>query len=307
MEAALVAVRLAQFAAAFILVGTPVFALAFAARFPPHTDIGRDFARWQQRCQRRAAIAALATALLWLDLEAAIMGNGWDQAVDPATLALVLFDTAFGRAWRWHLAIGAVLLGVAWQRPARVAATAVIAALGTAFVAGLAWAGHAVMHPGVSHLANQVVHLLAGALWLGSLPALLLILVRARREPAAAWTEAVHTMLPLYSRAGYGAVALVLLTGILNSTFLVGSVAALATTLYGRVLVAKIALVLVMVGIAAVNRFWLLPRGPAPLPERERRIALRLLCRSVAIELGTGVLVLAAVSVLGTLPPALAP
>jgi putative copper export protein len=50
-----------------------------------------------------------------------------------------------------------------------------------------------------------------------------------------------------------------------------------------------------MVGIAAVNRFVLMPRRAAG--------SLRL---SVAIEVGTGGLVLAAVSILGTLPPAMA-
>jgi copper resistance protein D len=109
-------------------------------------------------------------------------------------------------------------------------------------------------------------------------------------------------MLPLYSRAGYAAVATVLLTGLLNSMFLVGSVAALFGTVYGRTLLAKVSLVLLMVAVAAANRFVLQPRIVAGAGAADARA----LWRSVAVEQVLGMLVLAAVSVLGMLPPALA-
>jgi putative copper resistance protein D len=292
MEAALVALRFVQFAAAMVLFGAPVFALALGLRFPAGSAVRRDFDRWLRRCLVGAAIAALASAALWLDLEAGIMGNGWDRTLDPGTIALVLFDTMFGRAWCWHLGVALALLGMILLSPARVG---VIALMGAALVASLAWAGHGVMHPGFGHVAIQAVHLLAGALWLGSLPALLHLLANVRLDRSPEWQDALSYMLPLYSRAGYVAVILVLATGILNSLLLVASMGDLATALYGRVLLVKIALVLLMVGIAAVNRFVLMPRRAAG--------SLRL---SVAIEVGTGGLVLAAVSILGTLPPAMA-
>jgi putative copper resistance protein D len=111
-------------------------------------------------------------------------------------------------------------------------------------------------------------------------------------------------MLPLYSRAGYAAVGAMLLTGLLNSWFLVGSIAALSSTPFGRVLLAKIILVLLMIGVAAGNRFVLQPKimtagGDGAVPMGK-------LWRSVALEQIIGGLVLAAVSVLGTLPPAMA-
>ena len=160
------------------------------------------------------------------------------------------------------------------------------------------------MHPGPWHLLVQILHLLAGGLWLGSLPALFHLAARARRQGASEAHEALRRMLPLYSRVGYAAVGTVLLTGCLNSWFLVGSIAALRDTPFGRVLLAKIFLVLLMVGVAAVNRLVLQPRIIAPCSAGA--VAARALWRSVALEQVTGGLVLAAVSVLGTLPPAMA-
>ena len=162
------------------------------------------------------------------------------------------------------------------------------------------------MHPGLSHVLVQAIHLLAGGVWLGSLPALFHLAARARRTGfgfahATAAQEALRRMLPVYSRMGYAAVGAVLLTGLLNSWFLVGGVTALTSTAFGHVLLAKVALVLLMVGVAAINRFVLQPRIVAP--DGDGAVPVRALWRSMAVEQGLGVLVLAAVSLLGTLPP----
>jgi putative copper resistance protein D len=288
-----------------MLFGCSAFALTLATRFPAASAVRQDFDRWLRRSLLLAGIVALVSAALWLDLEAGIMGNGWSRTFDPDTIALVLFDTSFGHAWCWHIGFGAALLGLVLLAPARSGATALAAMLAVAFVASLAWAGHAVMFPGNSHLMVMVIHLLAGAVWLGSLPALFHVLTEARRDRSADWQDALSYMLPIYSRAGYVAVSLVLLTGILNSWFLIGGIGKLGTTPYGQVLLVKIALVLAMVGIAGINRFALLPNIAIPGPESASIAAARALRCSVAIELGTGALVLAAVSVLGTLPPAM--
>jgi copper resistance protein D len=301
MGDALVAVRLVQFAAAMMLMGAPCFVLALAAACPDAAELRREFERWLRRCLFVAALAALASALLWLDLEAGIMGDGWGRMLDPGTIAVVLFGTVFGRAWCWHLGLEVALLGVIVRAPAR--ATSLTAALAAAHVASLAWAGHAVMRPGLSSVLVMAIHLLAGGLWLGSLPALHHLASQARGRGTAEARTALRRMLPLYSRAGYAAVALVLATGLFNSLFLVGSVAALLTTSFGHVLLAKILLVLVMVAVAADNRLIIQPRILAV--DDVRAVPISTLWRSVALEQTVGVLVLAAVSLLGTLPPAL--
>jgi len=300
VETALAAARLVQFAAAMVLLGSPAFALGLALRCTGFAAAERGFERWLRRTLLAAALAALFSAALWLDLEAAVMGNGWSEALDRDTVATVLFDTLFGPAWLWHMGLEAALLVVLLALSGRLA-LALVVPLAAAHVGSLAWAGHAVMHPGAAPLVVQALHLLAGGLWLGSLPALFHLLACARAAPSAALDRAVRTMLPLYSRVGYGVVALLVLTGIGNSIFLVGSVGALLTTAFGRVLMLKLVLAAIMIAVALGNRFDLMPqvargKGPAPVAALARR---------VAVEQGLALLVLAAVSVLGLLPPAL--
>jgi putative copper export protein len=86
----------------------------------------------------------------------------------------------------------------------------------------------------------------------------------------------------------------------------VGSVSALTETLYGRPLLAKIGLFLLMLGFATVNRLRLTPRITADAVaglEQPRRITGRL-ARNSVYEFALGLVVLTIVGVLGTLPPA---
>jgi hypothetical protein len=88
------------------------------------------------------------------------------------------------------------------------------------------------------------------------------------------------------------------LLGAINTLFLVGSLDAMFDTTYGRLLAFKILLFLVMVVVALVNRFRLAPRISREVS------ALRALGRTVALEQGLALAVLAIVSVLGTWAPA---
>src|SRR5947207_15687451 len=99
---------------------------------------------------------------------------------------------------------------------------------------------------------------------------------------------------------GYVAVALIAaLTGAINTLLLVGSLSAMFGTPYGRLLAFKILLFLAMVVMALINRFRLAPRISRDVG------ALGVLGRTVALEQGLGLAILAVVSVLGTWPPAI--
>ncbi|MFE7129773.1 copper resistance protein CopC [Streptomyces sp. NPDC057638] len=106
----------------------------------------------------------------------------------------------------------------------------------------------------------DIVHLLAVAVWLGGLVALLTALHRAPSiEP-----EAVRR----FSRAAFVSVVVLALTGLYQSWRQVGSWSALTGTEYGKLLLAKVGLVVVMVAVAWFSRRWTarLPRtatGPA--------------------------------------------
>ncbi|MER7738450.1 copper resistance protein CopC [Streptomyces sp. NPDC096538] len=127
---------------------------------------------------------------------------------------------------------------------------------GTVVAAGLAasWAmsEHASqgLQPGVA-MPVDVVHLLAVAVWLGGLTALLAALYRA---PAASpvGRDAVRR----FSRLAFGSVVTLAVTGVYQSWRQLGSWSAFTDTRYGQLLLAKIALVAVMVGVAFVSRRW---------------------------------------------------
>jgi hypothetical protein len=108
-----------------------------------------------------------------------------------------------------------------------------------------------------------------------------------------------------FSTLGIASVATLLATGLINTWYLAGSVPALVGTDYGRLLLAKIAVFLCMVAIAAFNLLRLTPRIVKIANVTAAQHALGQLRRNAAIETVAGAIVLTIVGVLGTLPPAI--
>ena len=243
-----------------------------------------------------SALVAVATAIFWLMLEAASMGDGWAAAVDPPTVGAVLGETSFGAVWRWRLALAALL-------PAAVirgrCAPSLRLGLAGLFLGSLGLTGHAVIGEGIAgvlHRSAQVTHLLAAGAWLGGLVPLAM-LVADVGLPAT--DLALEPALRRFSGLGYTAVGLVLATGAINTSFMLTSRLQVLGTTYGRALLVKLALVAVMLGLALLNRLVLVPQMA-----RSTAAALARLRRSLTIELALGAAILAVVSVLGMLPPA---
>lgn len=284
MKDATIAIRLILFAAAMLAFGTAAFRVYVRG-------VGADLARGLARVIRLAAIVAFLASLAMVPATAADMAGAAGAAAYPSTWATVLLSTQFGHAWCWHLALAFALVVTAQIRAD--GPTLVLSALS---LASLAFVGHASDMeglPGLGHELNQAVHLLAAGAWLGGLWPLNALLRRTRPDDPAIQDGVAH-----FSQMGYVAVALIAATGIINTCTLVGSLAALLGSAYGRLLSVKITLYLVMVAIALTNRLALAPRlatdGAAPA---------RLAC-SVVVEQALGLAVLAAVSVLGTWAPA---
>src|SRR5260370_6085996 len=96
------------------------------------------------RCIVAASIIVAAlSALGWLGLEAASMGEGWADALNPGVLGLVLTDTAFGAVWRWRLGLLALfLIALATGRHDR---WPLVAPASAVLLASLGLAGRAIM------------------------------------------------------------------------------------------------------------------------------------------------------------------
>ncbi|MEU3981492.1 copper resistance protein CopC [Streptomyces sp. NPDC026672] len=145
---------------------------------------------------------------------------------------------------------------------------------GTVVAAGLAasWAmaEHAStgLQPAVA-MPVDVVHLLAVAVWLGGLVALVVALYRAPAE-----TPVESAAVRRFSRLAFGSVLALVATGVYQSWRQLGAWSAFTDTRYGQLLLAKIALVLVLVALAFFSRRWTarLTDGTtaAKQPEKER-------------------------------------
>src|SRR5207253_5378156 len=113
------------------------------------------------------------------------------------------------------------------------------------------------------------------AAWVGALvPLALLVGVawRNRDEPSVAIAREATLR---FSTLGIVSVATLVATGAVNSWVLAGSVHALVGTDYGRLLLVKVALFLVMLSIATVNRLRLTPRLVQDVDTAGSRDALR--------------------------------
>ena len=97
----------------------------------------------------------------------------------------------------------------------------------------------------------DVLHLLAVAAWLGGLGALLVALYRAPAD-----TPVDAPAVRRFSQVAFGSVLALIATGTYQSWRQLGSWSAFTDTRYGQLLLAKIALVVVLVGVAWISRRW---------------------------------------------------
>jgi copper resistance protein D len=301
MDEVLYACRFVQFTAVMLIFGTAAFRVYALASGDTRAApiILAEFEAWFGHVTLAAALVALISAIALVFCQAAVMAGSPAAAIDFAAVSAVLLETGFGRVWCWHLLLAAILvLACLGRHPRRP----VVQFLSLGLLASLGWVGHAAMDAGlagIAHEINQSMHLLAAGLWLGGLAPLAWVLRQVRRQPGDFEISVARVALRNFSQMGYVAVALIALTGAINTLFLVGSLDAMFDTPYGRLLAFKILLFLAMVVVALINRFRLAPRISGDPG------ALRALGRTVALEQGLALAVLAIVSVLGTWPPAL--
>jgi putative copper resistance protein D len=281
--------RAVHFAALALLFGAPLFRLAIAQGPPPGWPAGRGI-------ELAATLAALVSGLGWFAGVAATFAGGWSDALAPDILQAVTFETRFGHLWTGRLVVFLALLAVqAWGRPSRWRDGALVA-LAAAATASLIGVGHGMTGAGGGrvvawiHMGADVTHLLCAMGWVGGLFCLAQVLWRAVAGDLGA-TD-LRLTLSRFSHLGYWLVALLLISGCINALVLVPRPDSLVTSDYGRALLVKLGLVLIMVGFALYNRVVLVVRKDA-----------RALWRSVLAEQGIGLAVLASVAVLGTIHP----
>jgi copper transport protein len=226
------------------------------------------------RTPRAPRVTLLGAALVLLGCAGALLLKGpldaglGASALGRGELVSEVLESTYGRATLSRALLALLLAAlVALRRRLTVRELGAYAAvLGACIAVSFALAGHAAAG---SHrtlaLLSESVHVLAMSAWLGGL--VLLLAGAVWREPDA------HRVLLRFSTLALTSVAALVLTGLFQSWRQVGSLAALGPTTYGRELLVKTGLVLVVLAAAAVSRRVL-----------RRRDGLRTLRRSVAVE-----------------------
>lgn len=304
LEPAVVVLRLMQYLGAAVLMGSSLFYL-YAL---PRSGMGSAAdAPWARRLLLFAAASLAVTATLGLLAQTSVMAGSVAEGLKLESLAAVVGGMALGKAALVRtVAATAAFVLLLVMRPSRAAWLAG-ALLGAVACASFAWMGHAAATEGPIrglHLAADIGHAWAAAIWIGALCAFLMLLRAKTPSPEAA--SATYRALHGFSGLGTLLVAVLVATGLVNSWILVGPahVEGLWTTDYGRLLSLKLALFGVMLALAAANRFRLTPALHTALgASTDPAAALSALRRSVAVEFAVGVLVFGLVGWFGTLAP----
>ena len=299
------------------LVGTFVFWCVIAWPAYHQTEPGEAF---QARLDRpllglawASLLVALASGVVWLVIIASSMsGMPLGAVLQAGVVGTVLTHTRFGEDWMIRAALIVVLGGclAVQARPRKHAVGWIGLLAAAAFIASLAWAGHGAATEDVPfdaiHLPADILHLLAAGAWLGALLPLVLLLVQTWHDSSPQALAVARAATLRFSVLGMSSVGTLIVTGVVNTWFLSGSVPALLGTLYGQLLLLKIALFATMIAVAGANQGRLLPRLADIACEPGLRLrAVRQLGRNASIEASLGVLVLAVVSIIGILPPGL--
>ena len=241
---------------------------------------------------RASLIVGAFSAMLMLMVQGGLMGGGWSDTWRPEIWQAVL-QTQFGSVWLWQIVLAWVTLGVLWVQPRQMMRRLLLLCVAQFIL--LAGVGHAAMSDGALgavQRVNHALHLLCTAAWVGGLVPFLYCLRLAKGR----WRQLAIATMMRYSRYGHFAVAGAVATGLINAWLIQGGLT--TATAYGLTLWVKCGLVGLMVLMALVNRYVLVPRMSAT----DTRVH-SLFLRTTQAEIVLGALVLACVSMFATWEP----
>ena len=243
-----------------------------------------------------------------LVLVASMMGTSLFP-IDLATVRTIIVDTSIGTAWIVRMVVLAAAFASALALDRFPAAMRTLLLLASSFaIATLVWTGHAGATEGAAgtiHRVSDIAHMLAAAVWTGGIFCFALLLFKPQRRQDANHLAITKRTLDQFSKIGTGAVALIVLTGLINAQIIVGlpDIAQLPSSLYGRLLLAKLLLFVLMLALAAANRWRLTPALAADPTIGRAGSAVTALRKSLVLEASAALLILALVAWLGTLEP----
>jgi putative copper resistance protein D len=295
--------RFVEYGAAMILFGSSLF-FVYGQPFAPNIAAGK--LQWTKHLLLAGAIGLLLATVTGFVAQTAILAGSLGAVGEYATLKAALFGMNFGLSSSIRLATALLAILASGFLGAGPRLWRLSMILGAVACASFAWMGHGAATQGggwLIHLAGDISHSLAAAGWIGTLVVFCIMLTR----PINSGEDQKTLCLSLAGFSGLGSllVALILVSGLINSYFLVGwNPAQIVAMRYGQVLGVKLVLFVVMLGLAAANRFRHTPAFAIALQSNSStNFELQRLRRSVFLETLAAACVLGFVSWLGMLPP----
>ena len=306
------AIRLTSFLANALIFGlVPVLLLVLRPAFASLDEEGwragrRRLARRLEDLIQSALVASAIATTLGLLLQGVLIAQGNRGEVDASTLEAIT-STSFGQ---WNLLRFPLLAGLAVLLVRRIADSSLEgvggerrgpraswwlgwALMATGLLATSSLSGHAIVaQPRVVSIPNDVLHLLSGATWLTGIVLLSVALPTAwRGKGDRDRLQLLTSTVVRFSTVAAVSIAVVAVTGTINSFLDLAEPDDLVDTTYGITLSIKIVAFIAVLGLGAVNHFYV-RRRLERAAEDARRIP-RLFRKTIAVELLLGLLIIA--------------
>lgn len=210
-----------------------------------------------------STVTVFVTTYLWMAVQSGIMGDGWEDAWSFEIWKAVL-GTSFGQVWQWQLVLATVAFTFLFihQRHLRNFSLLIVASIMLILHASI---GHGAMFTGseaIFYKVNQSIHLISAAYWFGGLWPFVACLqfLRNKDELADGMLKPIIGTMKRFSLLGHIAVLLVTITGIISAIMLIpGWPSVQLSSEYQSMLWLKISLVVLMLVLAIINRYVLVP------------------------------------------------
>ena len=193
--------------------------------------------------------------ILNLPLQATIeSGLSWSKVLSVPMLSKILFNTQFGKIWIIQIdCLFFLLISIFFFKKERFKRIFIKISfiLGIGLLLSKSFTSHAAASTNVLlTISLDFLHLLAASIWIGSLVALIALLPISRKvDTKKLYLDSIQR----FSKWGIMLVIVLTFSGFIGSLSYIPNVRTFLSTDYGRVLLGKVFLLLIMIIFAAVN------------------------------------------------------
>ena len=230
------------------------------------------------------------------------------QALRLETSAFDAIQTTFGTTWLIRMIITIILLGV-WfwmdkKKQISKASHIPMLVLSLALIGTSTMIGHGAASGQIAAVVLDYIHNLVAAIWIGGIIYFVFILLPAFSKLENTEQEKMSlVMIPRFSIAFIIAVGVVIITGPTLMWLLESDVGVIRESLYGKLIIVKIAIAAIMIGLGGFFQYKVQKSGENNLASKSLSIHKKLK-RTLKVDAALGIILLGVVALLanGTLP-----